>query len=49
MNFSVSFQSLQNLEFNAGKQITVLRLRALKKDLKNFIKEQAVRKVVSKG
>ena len=44
-NFSISFQSL---ELN-GKQTTILSLRALRKALKHFIQEQAVRDVVSKG
>ena len=48
MNFSYSFQSLQTLELN-GKQTTILSLRALRKALKYFIQEKAVRDVVSKG
>ena len=46
MNFSsISFQTL---ELN-GNQTTVLSLRALRKALKHFIQEQAVRDAVSKG
>ena len=48
MNFSISFQSLQTLELNR-KQTTILSLRALRKALKHFIQEKAVRDVVSKG
>ena len=45
MNFSISFQSLKL----KGKQTTILSLRALRKALKHFIQEKAVRDVVSKG